>query len=376
MWTKLKDWFDGLPPNVRARLVTAFTVVVTTLVSYLLGSLGINVKEVHTVEKTVETVVQSTAPPPYVSMGWWDDRDEVNSVKSTIPLAFRDTPIWKDEDLPNQFYQWQVHKKVTGEPAPEKNQNPTGSCVGFGATTAVERSLVCSIAAGSMNYQFTHFSEEATYAISRVNVGNGRLRGQDGSIGAWAAKGMMDFGMLPAKNYAQGDFSKYDPNRCRQLGDRGLPASLIDECKNFKVGSAVQLKTWTDAKKALANGHGVFVCSMIGFTAHRDSNGICQPSGRWGHCMCLDGFHTDANGRECGHFDNSWDGVYHTGPVGWGSPSKTGFWADARVIGQMISENDSWAVSAVKGFPKQRIEIDWFVSRDRDDANFLTKVNK
>jgi hypothetical protein len=80
------------------------------------------------------------------------------------------------------------------------------------------------------------------------------------------------------------------------------------------------------------------------------------------NCMCLDGYHVDGGGREYGHYDNSWDGVYHTGPTGWGSPTGNGFWADSNTIARMLAEGDSWAVSAVKGFPKQKVEIDWFAT--------------
>jgi hypothetical protein len=357
--------FNTLPPVLRHGVSGAATILMTAILAYIAGLFNVKIEQipVPVIPAVVPAVVEDTPPPPppVMAFGWHRDDEEVKVVKAAIRTVFRATPAGANEDLPNAVFQWKVHKEVTGYPAPEKDQNPVGSCVGFGNTTAYERALVCAIKAGEP-FEFTRFSEEAAYAISRVQIGKGELRGEDGSVGAWAARANVDFGMLPAAKYADGDFTTYNPTRCRQLGDKGLPKALLDEAAKYKAGSVAHLKSWLDAKKAMAAGAGVFTCSMQGYAAQRDKNGVCQPSGRWGHCMCLDGYYVDAaTGREYGHFDNSWDGVYHKGPTGWGQPSGTGFWADARVISQMIGEGDSWAVSAVKGFPK--LGLDWFAQR-------------
>lgn len=351
-----KNWFDRQPPIIRHAINTLVTLGVMfagVLVVWASGKLG--------VPAPVIPAVQAEQPDDLPPTGWYSDPVTVQAARAAVPVIFRDTPAGAVEaDPPPFFYQWQVHQKVTGKPTEEKDQNPVGSCVGFGSTTAYERALVCAIAAGQP-FDFTKFSEESIYAISRVVVGGGRLRGDDGSVGGWAAKGLTDYGLLPEGTYDGQDWAAYNPTRCRQVGDRGLPANLMSECLKYRAGAAANLKTWSDVKRAISSGHGVFTCSIQGFTAQRDSNGVCRPSGRWGHAMCLDGYHTDAaTGKEYGHFDNSWDGVYHKGPVGWGNPSGTGFWCEASVISRMLNEGDSWAVSAVKGFPKQQIVIDWF----------------
>lgn len=362
-----KNWFDRLPPVLRHALTSLVTVGVALLVTWASGKLGVPVPTIPP--------VQAEQPDDLPPTGWYSDPVTVQAARAAVPVVFRDTPAGAVEaEPPPFFYQWQVHQKITGRASEEKNQNPVGSCVGFGFTTAYERALVCAIAAGQP-FDFTKFSEESIYAISRVIVGQGRLRGDDGSVGGWAAKGLTDYGLLPEGTYDGQDWAAYNPSRCRQVGDRGLSAPLMRECEKYKAGAAANLKTWSDVKRAISAGHGVAVCSIQGFTAQRDANGVCRPSGRWGHCMCLDGYHTDTNGKEYGHFDNSWDGVYHRGPVGWGNPSGTGFWAEASVISRMLTEGDSWAVSAVKGFPKLRVEIDWFAHtrpapRKRTDGIF------
>lgn len=369
---KPADWFTRQSPFVRHLIQSAATVFLALAVAWVSAKLGITAPPVPTIEieQAVHAAVGAGDDP--LSMGWYSDADTVAVARGAVPVVFRNTPAGAIEtDLPPTFYQWQVYQKVTGQPAEEKNQNPVGSCVGFGTTTAYERALACAIAAGQP-FTFTKFSEESIYAISRVNVGGGRLRGDDGSVGGWAAKGLTDFGILPEGTFAGQDWARYDPARCRRVGDVGLPAAVLAECAKYKAGAVANLKTWGDAKRALANGNGVMVCSMQGFAAQRDQNGVARPSGRWGHAMCLDGYHTDDRGREYGHFDNSWDGVYHKGPVGWGNPSTAGFWADSATIARMLAEGDSWAISAVKGFPKQRIDLDWFTAAPRPAARIRT----
>lgn len=349
------------------------TVSATMFIAWIAGVFGVPPPQVIIQPGVVPpATVKTTSPPPDLAYGWIPDQAEIVASRAAVPIVFRDSPAGSEQAIPDKFYQWQVQNKVSGQQTHKKNQNPVGSCVGFGSTTAYERALSCSIAAGQP-FEFTRFSEEASYAIGRVNIGKGRLRGQDGSIGGWQIRGQTEVGMVPAKKYIAGDFTEYNPTRCRQLGDRGLPDELLKEAANYKAGAAANIKAWTDAKNAIANGAGVYVCSMIGFNRQRDFNGVCSPQGQWGHCMCLDGFHKDERGREYGHFDNSWGTIYHTGPVGWGAPTEAGFWADARVISQMLAEGDSWAVSAVKGFPKQDIKLDWFLKKDdfnlhRDDV--------
>jgi len=70
--------------------------------------------------------------------------------------------------------------------------------------------------------------------------------------------------------------------------------------------------------------------------------------------MALDGYFID-NGNEYGHIENSWGSDAHTGPVGWGEPNTGGFWTDADTIDRMLRQDDSWAFSAVDGFPARKI---------------------
>jgi len=293
--------------------------------------------------------------------GWIKDEKAAEAVAEKLRFrVFGDTPAGKAADpLPESVYLWQAYAKAGIRGPPSKDQGQVGSCVSFGTNNAVERSLVVAIATGKANFEFKHISEEVTYGGSRVQIGGGKISG-DGSVGGWAAQFVHEgkWGVVPRETVAGIDLSSYSESRCRDYGRNGPPAAILTAAKSNPVKDITQVKTWADAKRALANGYAIAVCSGQGFTMQRDANGICRASGSWAHCMCLDGY-AKINGKEYGHIVNSWGPNAHTGPVGPGDPPPCGFYADSAVVNRMLGENDSWAFSNVVGFPPQT--IDWFV---------------
>lgn len=319
-----------------------------------------------------------TCDTPPNAFGWKPDPEAVAKVLATLPTPeFSDTPAGKVAlgELPKQAYLWQTVEKVTGKPAPIYDQNPIGSCVGFGTSRAFEKSLATQIALGD-RFEWKSVVEEIVYAGSRVEVAGWRTW-SDGSVGAYAAKFVQKWGAPPRAVYNVGgksyNLTSYNPTRCREWGYYGVPDDLEPECRKFPAADITMVTTWEQAKKALAQGYGIAICSNQGFAAQRDSNGVARASGSWAHCMCLDGYHVDENtGKEYGHIENSWGTVYHRGPVGWDNPPESGFWAESGVIARMLSQRDSWAIAAVKGFPSRK--IDWFAMGDKDDASDLFTV--
>lgn len=305
------------------------------------------------------------APPPVPEpvFGWVRDPEAVKAVQAELPFkVFADTPAGQNADpLPDHMYLWKIFAQGVGSPPPIKNQGGVGSCVAHGTNSAAIRSYVVENTLKGKRIDLFDISQEVTYGGSRVQIGGGRIRG-DGSVGAWAAKFINDYGVVACIVHEVGgkkyDLTHYNESRCRQYGDSGCPSDLIPIAKQHPVEEITLVRTWAEAKKALASGYAIAVCSDQGFTMQRDANGVCRPSGTWAHCMCLDGYHTE-NGKEYGHIVNSWGPNAHTGPVGWGSPGTEGFWADASVVGRMLGAGDSWAFSSVKGWPKR--DLDWFV---------------
>lgn len=295
--------------------------------------------------------------------GWQRDDDAVKAVADTLAFkTFADTPAGQAADpLPDHVYLWDSFTKALGRRPPSKDQGSIGSCVAFGTNSAVTYTLATQLAVnGGGADQFRDISEEVTYGGSRVQVGGGRIRG-DGSVGAWAAQFVNKWGIIAREKHGDHDLTSYSVSRCREYGSRGVPAVLQDVAKQRPVKDITLVKTWPEAKKALASGYAIAVCSNRGFQMQRDANGICDPSGQWMHCMALIGYAT-INGREYGRIENSWGPNAHTGPLGPGNPPSSGFYADSKVIGGMLGQGDSWAFSAVKGWPARK--IDWFIRHD------------
>ena len=300
------------------------------------------------------------APVWHEETGWIADPEAVREVVDGLRFrVFSDTPAGQSADpLPKAVYLWHAYKKIHGANPPTKNQGGVGSCVSFGTNNAVARTMAVQIAFQGAAEEYKDIAEEVTYAGSRVEVGGGKLRG-DGSIGAWAAKFVRDWGVVPREKIGAHDLTSYDVARCRKWGNSGVPDDLEPVAREHPVKEITLVKTWAEAKRSLANGYGIAICSNVGFEGNRDANGVKKPRGNWAHCMCLDGYHIGDDGREYGHIENSWGARPSEGPVGWGDPSTAGFWAESGVIERMLRAGDSWAFSAVRGFPARK--IDWFV---------------
>lgn len=311
-------------------------------------------------------MMQEVAVPtldPTGAMGWIDDHDAIEATSKEFEIQqFSLTPAGQVETLPQAVYLWKAHEKVMGAPPPIKNQNPTGSCVGFGTTTGVERTLAAEIALrGGTKDEFTFFSEEVTYAGSRYEAIGNRppsFRG-DGSNGSWAAKFVTEWGMVPKGKYGDLDLTHYSASRARSWNNTGVPDFLEPTAKKFPVKSAARITNVRDAQAAIASGYGIQMASSLGAARQRDANGIVRESGRWAHSMCVDGYHQDGL-RLYFHVENSWDRSYHVGPVGWGSPTEAGFWIISDSIAPALKQGDSYAFSGATGFPARKLP-DWFV---------------
>lgn len=311
------------------------------------------------VEQPVEEPGHGLPAPQ--NLGWVNDPEAVDEIASLQPfVAFADTPAGEVSlaDLPPEVFIWKIHKLVTGKDPDEENQGNYGSCVGFGTVAAVEASMVMQIYSGA-HEEWKELCQEVVYGGSRIEIGKGRLGRGQGSIGAWAAEYVKQYGILPRGKYGSYDLSKYSIPLCDQFGNKGVPDDLEKVSKVNPVQEITKVKSWESAKKALAQGYGIAICSNRGFSSmKRDEYGFCKASGVWNHCMALWGYQTGP--REGGWIKNSWGPNATTGPRGAGEPPLCGFWAEASVIDGMLRQGDSWAFSAIKGFPKQKVDvIDW-----------------
>jgi len=286
------------------------------------------------------------------AFGWIAEPTQVEIVVSELPIqSFGQTEAGQvnSSQLPPTCYLWDAARKVTGGLLPPVSQGAVGSCVGFGSVRAIEYTMCAEIASGEAE-KYQKLSEETLYAFSRVEVNGKRspISG-DGSIGAWAAKAAMQFGVLARGVYGSIDLSKYDEKRCREWGNKGVPNELEPTAIKHVCKSVTRVTTIDEAKLAISQGYAIAVSSDQGFSMTRDKDGYAKADTKWMHCMCVCGYH----GNDF-RVDNSWGGSAHTGPVGAGNPGPEGFWVRADVMSRMLSQKDSWAFSTFQGFPARR----------------------
>lgn len=233
-----------------------------------------------------------------------------------------------------------------------------GMCVGASAAWIAMVLMAVDIALrGEPEEWRGQVAIEPIYAGSRVEVGKGRLGSSDGSVGAWAAKWITDWGVLPCAKYGAVDLSTYDPRRARDWGmpKKGCPDELEPIAREHPIETASLVTTYEQARDSIANGYPVTVASMVGFddNGRRDADGFLTPKGTWPHQMGLIG--VDDEFRRPGCLCNQTWGKWGSGPKRHNQPDST-FWIDAEVLNRMFAEKDSFAFSGFAGFPARPLD--------------------
>lgn len=310
--------------------------------------------------------------------GWTPPRDEDKRAAILAGVVkFSATPAGQAEpagDADGNAFLWKAAVKTRGAHIPTRNQGSVGSCVSFGFAAAGEYALACQVAwnTGPPQDAKADVCQEAVYGFCRVEVNGGfcPIVG-DGAMGSWAAQAVQKYGFLKRGVYGQYDLTGYNTTRCRAWGRAGVPDELEPEARKNLAGSASLVTTAEECKKALMQGYPVAVCSNVGYAGQssRDADGFLKARGSWGHCMCVIGYRKD---RDAFYILNSWGEDWVGGPLGVGDPPPGGFWAASASVGRMLAQEDSYAVSNVKGFPRRKLNIDDWVKLDqrRDNNKF------
>lgn len=251
-----------------------------------------------------------------------------------------------------------IYEEVTDGPLVPHYQK-RGTCVGEGYTLGTEFLTCAEIHAGEREEWRGKYSVEATYALSRVEIGGRKLgRNEDGSNGSWAAKALTTFGVLLRAKYGKYDLTERRDDLAVTWGYDGLPDELEVLAKEHPIKTTALVMSYDEAIDALARGCPVPVCSNYGFTMERDKDGFCTPRGTWYHCMVLAGWDDESRrpGVEC---FNSW-GDYLKGGEHRLGVAPGAFWIDADVIDKMLRQGDSFALSGFEGFPIRALNYhDW-----------------
>lgn len=228
-----------------------------------------------------------------------------------------------------------------------------GDCVSFGFALAIDVLKAVEIARGEREQWVVNTATEPIYALSRVEVGRGQLGSGDGSVGAWAAKAVSEYGTLLRQKYGNYSLTSYSGAKARDWGrpGKGLPDTLEPIAREHPVRTTSLVTSYEEARDAIFNGYPVPVCSNQGFHDQRDSEGFAKPSGSWAHCMCfvaVDDEHRRPGLLCC----NSW-GAWNSGPKRHGQPDGS-FWVDADVADAMLRQwRDSYSLSGFEGYPSR-----------------------
>lgn len=244
-----------------------------------------------------------------------------------------------------------------------------GDCVSWGWMHGIAISTAVEYELGGIA-EWKMPASEAIYGGARVEaLGKSRGGRSDGAYGGGAAKWVHDKGgVLFRQRYEKFDLSQYSASRAKEWGDYGCGGAgdngwADGVARQHPAKTVALVRTFAEAAAAIDSGYAVPVCSGYGFgranyQPPRDKDGFLKPIGSWSHCMCFIATRYEPRpGLLC---LNSWGTKWVSGPK-WPDDQPDGsFWVDASVADGMLRGNDSFAVSAVDGFPFRPLDNgDW-----------------
>lgn len=295
--------------------------------------------------------------------GWKPEPREVEAFVSRLerPLFALAAPDLKDTGDKKNVFLWEAEQAVLGKLLPAHDQG-IGDCVSHGWGRGVQDLLLVQIAFEKLREKFVaQVATEPIYAGSRVEIGGGRISG-DGSVGAWAARYVKDYGILLRQKYDRYDLSRYNPSTAKEWGRprAGVPDILEPIAREHPVQTVSLTTSYEEARDSIANGYPVPVCSMQGFAMQRERDGFCRPKGSWAHCMEFRGCFVAKGNRPGLALQQSW-GESPTGPdvltLEDGREVKLPqgcFGVDADVANRMLSRDpDSYTISNYVGYPRR-----------------------
>jgi hypothetical protein len=289
--------------------------------------------------------------------GWVDRPKDVERVLNRCPhpLALHAMSEIRGSGAGQVALLYDAVQQVTGRWWP--NEQTIGDCVSHGAAQAVRTLMCVEIAIKGENEKWiTDVATEPIYAGSRVEIGGGQLGTRDGSIGAWGAQWIKEWGILLRQLYNPYDLTTYSGAKARQWGrpENGCPDILEPIAREHPVRTVSLVQSYEDARDLIANGYPITVASMVGFNDTRDSEGFLRASGTWAHQMFFSAV-DDAHRRPGLLCENSWGPNWVTGPTRHSQPPGS-FWVDVETVNRMFAQGDSWVVSNFEGYPAQKLD--------------------
>lgn len=298
------------------------------------------------------------------------DRAASNRITASLakPTAKEAAPHLAGTGEGKDVFFWEAEEKVLGRILPSWDQSSIGSCVSHGTGRSVQDLLLIEIVLGQAEeWPGYEVSREAIYGGSRCEVGGWWNDYSDGSIGAYAAKWISQWGILLAKNYTEVgiDLTGYDVQRCKQYGAKGVPDKLEPIAKEHPV-EVTLVKTVEQARDLLVNGYPINICGTLGRSMKRQPGGWCRVEGGWNHSQELRGACVVKGNKPAIVYQNSW-GDY-LGDTNNRVTLESGreivlpqgcYLSDYESIQRELNQEDTFAHSNAKGWPKQNLS--WYL---------------
>lgn len=275
-----------------------------------------------------------------------------------------------DDNTTKNVRLWDSSVKVLGSHIPNYAQE-IGDCVSFGAKNACNYLLCVEIANGSPGLEFHEAYPPWIYGGSRVNIGHGQLGRGDGSVGAWAAQFVQQFGVL--RKDLDG-VPAYSGSIAKTWGQKGPPKEFFPQAIDFKVSTVSPIRSADEARDALCNGYPVTIASDWGSTKMPQVDGriVATRNANWPHQMCLIAYDGKTGSEPYFYILNSWGPDAHPKPLQGEPPG--GFWVRKKDVDYITRQGDSFAYSNFKGFPAR--DLDFTVIGKKQAARSLNRKSE
>jgi hypothetical protein len=290
-------------------------------------------------------------PQTPVELCGWRDSPDRHALAATFAPPFAQVArglMGADDDV----FLYRAWKDALGS-YPSYVRQAIGDCTSFGSGHAVDLLQCVEMVIGKEPIEWQETCTEAIYGMGR-EIAN-MLGGGDGCYGVAVAKALTDGGAVPRKLVGE-----YSGQRAKQWGSRGVPSEIKAEAAKYRLGAAALITTCDELDAALANGYPAAGGFSQGFTMHRDADGVCRQSGRWGHEECFIG-RRRRNGKRQYLFGQSWGDNVPDGPTTDDQPSFS-FWVDEDAMASVLGQRDTLTFSRFPGYVRRPLPPAWTYS--------------
>lgn len=301
-------------------------------------------------------------PPVEQMMGWDEDAAQSEATQQLVAQMpdFEIEGVWRDNSRANVRF-WEYAEQIGVDYTQWLDYQEWGDCVSWGAAGVVNWVQCVQIALGQQA-EFREIYPPYIYATSRVYVGRNQLRGRQGSVGAWAAKAVQEYGVLACDETG---VPAYSGSIARQWGDAGPPEKFVPIAKRTPIKTVSPMRSAQDCCDAITNGYGVTIASNFGTNTIRERDGrmVALWDSKWPHQMHLCGYDGSAPSGERYFYCLNSHGRYrhrsrHPAPL-QGEPAG-GFWLTWADVDRICRQGDSFAFSSFVGFPAQDLDFTIF----------------